>query len=461
MKKLLSFLAVGALALGLIGCSGDLHDAEIIDLFGYGIRGTMTGWDKADDEPLTKNDDGTYAFSFTATGETDNFAVIEMGDASWNTAYRLAQPKSEGDTANTFDTEKGMEQKVYQGQSADCCTIKGLKKGDKVDLLITPDTTFIPVDSADAVKMPMKTGGEMAGAGNAKITGCKASTNYTMTVVANPDTSISVKVESAGAGADSTGPVPYYFDGLYLVGGCFKIGDMKNLWSFGSANLIYGASLDKKTGIVTYKKDIVATAESGEMGINDSSWGNKQNGKGITVNANADDYTELNGTEGSNFKVSGLTVGKAYRVEIKTTPDKDVLIKIYEIASVTFKFEVTGLSEGNLAWIGGNFWGSSWDNGWPIEAWNKKVGCGLSVSDNAVADENGVAAFNDKWNVSTVAKPGEKLSYNFKVIATDTDWSGNPSQQTGDLSVDINIDEDATYKISINIDDEKITVTKL
>lgn len=415
MKKLLSFLAVGALALGLIGCSGDLHDAEIIDLSGYGIRGTMTGWDKADDEPLTKNDDGTYAFSFTATGETDNFAVIEMGDASWNTAYRLAQPKSEGDTANTFDTEKGMEQKVYQGQSADCCTIKGLKKGDKVDLLITPDTTFITV----------------------KVT------------------------ITAGASAVPADPVPYYFDGLYLVGSCFKIGDMTNLWSFGSANLIYGASVDKKTGIVTYKKDIVATAESGEMGINDSSWGNKQNGKGITVNANADDYTELNGTEGDNFNVSGLTVGKAYRAEIKTTPDKDVLIKIYEIASVTFKFEVTGLSEGELAWIGGQFWGASWDNGWPIEAWKKPVGCGLSVSDNGVADENGVAAFNDKWNVSTVAKPGEKLSYNFKVIATGTDWSGDPSKQTGDLTVDINIDEDATYKISINIEDEEIKVTKL
>ena len=416
MKKLLSFLAAGALALGLIGCSGDLHDAEIIDLSGYGIRGTMTGWDKADDEPLTKNDDGTYAFSFTATGETDNFAVIEMGDASWNTAYRLAQPKSEGDTANTFDTEKGMEQKVYQGQSADCCTIKGLKKGDKVDLLITPDTTFITV----------------------KVT--------------------------ITAGSGSTGPVPYYFDGLYLVGGCFKIGDMTNLWSFGSANLIYGASLDKKTGNVTYKKDIVATAESGEMGINDSSWGNKQNGTGVTVNANADDYTELNGTAAGNFKVSGLTVGKPYRVEIKTTPDKDVSIKIYEIVSVTFKFEVTGLSEGNLAWIGGNFWGSSWDNGWPIVAWwNKPLGYGLSVSDNGVADENGVAAFNDKWNVSTVAKPGEKLSYNFKAIASTSNWEGDSptSHETGDLSVGIEIEEGATYKISINIEDEEIKVTKL
>ena len=407
MKKILSFLAAGALALGLIGCSGDLHDDEykVIDLSNGAIPGDF-------DSPATW-DNTTPWSSIDAANNTYTFNFKSKSDCSGTVEFKIVTVNGEWN-------------------------VDGYTEVD------------IPVDSADAVKMPMKTGGEMAGAGNAKITGCKASTNYTMTVVANP-----------GAGADSTGPVPYYFDGLYLVGGCFKIGDMKNLWSFGSANLIYGASLDKKTGIVTYKKDIVATAESGEMGINDSSWGNKQNGKGITVNANADDYTELNGKEGSNFKVSGLTVGKAYRVEIKTTPDKDVLIKIYEIASVTFKFEVTGLSEGNLAWIGGNFWGSSWDNGWPIEAWNKKVGCGLSVSDNAVADENGVAAFNDKWNVSTVAKPGEKLSYEFKVIATDTDWSGDPSKQTDNLSVDINIDEDATYKISINIEDEEIKVTKL
>ena len=408
MKKLLSFLAVGALALGLIGCSGDLHDAAIIDLSGYGIRGSMTGWDKADDEPLTKNDDGTYAFSFTATGETDNFAVIEMGDASWNTAYRLAQPKSEGDTPNTFDTEKGMEQKVYQGQSADCCTIKGLKKGDKVDLLITPDTTFITV----------------------KVT------------------------ITAGAGADSTGPVPYYFDGAMLVG-------VTNWNNSDASNLLKNGKLTKSTGEVVYTLDFTAgnVAEVQITGVGD--WNNGWGTTDITVGDS--DFVTLVpfSTKKAGAKVTGLTVGKAYRAEIKTTPDKDVLIKIYEIASVTFKFEVTGLSEGNLAWIGGNFWGSSWDNGWPIGAWEKPVGYNLSVSDNGVADENGVAAFNDKWNVSTVAKPGEKLSYNFKVIATDTDWSGDPSKQTGDLSVDINIEEDATYKISINIDDEEITVTKL
>ena len=416
MKKILSFLAAGALALGLIGCSGDLHDDEFnpIDTSKFEtfeLCGAMTDW---------KNDAGTN-LKFTPTENAYEYSVTFTA--------------KDAEQGFCFITKTGLwDDYQIGGESMKAGTLpEGISFSSKAGEGKHEDAIFSGLTKDAAYKMTVET----------------SSGVYVVSLAST---------EAPVAPAD---PVPYYFDGLYLVGGCFKIGDMTNLWSFGSANLIYGASLDKKTGNVTYKKDIVATAESGEMGINDSSWGNKQNGKGITVNANADDYTELNGTEGSNFKVSGLRVGKAYRVEIKTTPDKDVLIKIYEIASVTFKFEVTGLSEGNLAWIGGNFWGSSWDNGWPIGAWNKPVGYNLSVSDNGVADENGVAAFNDKWNVSTVAKPGEKLSYNFKVIATDTDWSGDPSKQTGDLSVDINIDEDATYKISINIEDEEIKVTKL
>ena len=46
MKKLLLFLAAGALALGLIGCSGDLHDEEYnpISLDGYVISGGWGAW---------------------------------------------------------------------------------------------------------------------------------------------------------------------------------------------------------------------------------------------------------------------------------------------------------------------------------------------------------------------------------------------------------------------------------
>lgn len=408
-------MAAGALALGLIGCSGDLHDDEFnpIDTSKFEtfeLCGAMTGW---------KNDAGTN-LKFTPTDNQYEYSVTFTA--------------LEAEQGFCFITKTGLWDDYQIG-------------GESMAAGTLPE----------GISFSSKAGGGKHE--DAILSGLTANAAYKMTVETSSGVYvISLASTEVPASAD---PVPYYFDGLYLVGGCFKIGDMENLFSFGSANLIYGASLDKKTGIVTYKKDIVATAESGEMGINDSSWGNKQNGKGITVNANADDYTELNGTEGANFKVSGLTVGKAYRVEIKTTPDKDVLIKIYEIASVTFKFEVTGLSEGNLAWIGGNFWGASWDTGWPIKDWNKDPGYGLVVSDNAVADENGVAAFDNKWNVSTVAKPGEKLSYEFKVIATDTDWSGDPSKQTDNLSVDINIDEDATYKISINIEDGEVEVTKL
>ena len=411
MKKILSFLAAGALALGLIGCSGDLHDDEykVIDLSNGAIPGDF-------DSPATW-DNTTPWSSIDAANNTYTFNFKSKSDCSGTVEFKIVTVNGEWN-------------------------VDGYTEVD------------IPVDSADAVKMPMKTGGEMAGAGNAKITGCKASTNYTMTVVANPDTSISVKVESAGAGAVSADPVPYYFDGAMLVG-------VTNWNNSDASNLLKNGKLTKSTGEVVYTLDFTAgnVAEVQITGVGD--WNNGWGTTDITVGDS--DFVTLVpfSTKKAGAKVTGLTVGKAYRAEIKTTPDKDVLIKIYEIASVTFKFEVTGLSEGNLAWIGGDFWGASWDNGWPIEAWNKPVGCGLSVSDNAVADENGVAAFNDKWNVSTVAKPGEKLSYNFKVIATDTDWSGDPSKQTGDLSVDINIDEDATYKISINIEDEEIKVTKL
>lgn len=46
MKKILSFVVAGALALGLIGCSGDLHDVvpSRIDLSGGGAPGVFNSW---------------------------------------------------------------------------------------------------------------------------------------------------------------------------------------------------------------------------------------------------------------------------------------------------------------------------------------------------------------------------------------------------------------------------------
>ena len=84
MKKILSFLAAGALALGLIGCSGDLHDDEFnpIDTSKFEtfeLCGAMTDW---------KNDAGTnlkftptenayeYSVTFTAKDAEQGFCFI-------------------------------------------------------------------------------------------------------------------------------------------------------------------------------------------------------------------------------------------------------------------------------------------------------------------------------------------------------------------------------------------------
>lgn len=423
MKKILtSVIAAAALLFGFASCSGDLHDVKLISLDGFGMRGTPTGWAEADDVPLTDNGDGTYSVSWTQSEEgTANFAILQCGDGTWNTAYRLAQPKSAGDTANVFSEEgdgksgqKGMEQKVYLGQSADCMGVPGLKAGDKVSVLITPASTYLTVK---------------------------------------------VSIEAGTAPALTT---PYYFDGLYLVGSCFKIGDMTNLWSFGSANLIYGASVDKKTGNVTYTKDIVAVQAEGEIGINDSSWNNKQNGSGVTIAAEKD-YVELDGDAG-NFNVSGLKVDSPYRVYIQTTPEKVVSIKIEEICSYTLTFEITGLEEGNAAWINGQFWGSTWPNGWPMAEWDSEPNATLKEN-IPVAGVDGVATFNEKWNVVSVAKPGEPLSWNFKPVAADslenfTKEANLVLKPAEDLTCEIASIESGTYKISINAGTEEVTVTK-
>ena len=315
MKKLLSFLAVGALALGLIGCSGDLHDAQIIDLTGYGIRGTMTGWDAAADIPLVDNGDGTYSISFAAqdpdgTG-LEKIAVIELGDGSWNTAYRLAQPKSEGDSANVFGEADGWEQKVYQGQSADCMLIPAAK-GDNVTLLITPSTTYITV----------------------KVT-----------------------VKAGAAPVVPADPVPFYLDGFYISG------DM-NKWAGSMDTLLWSPTLDKDTGILTYKYDFAATKEAHLFGIrnNTSDWKVKYVDGEFAFGTDSDFVAVVKHDDGkgTNNKITGLTKDSNYRIYVQTTPEKEVSFKVVVLNKATINVNVTGLPDeanGKVMYLTGDYFG--------------------------------------------------------------------------------------------------------
>ena len=274
-------------------------------------------------------------------------------------------------------------------------------------------------------------------------------TSYTLTFTIEDEDAKTISVALASDGGSSA-PVPYYFDGLYLVGGCFNTSANSsdaNTWAFYTSNLIHGASKDVTTGNVTYTVDIKATAASGEMGINDSSWGNKLNGVGVTIAANATTATELNGTEG-NFNVTGLTVGSAYRVEITTTPAKVVTVKIYEIAEITLSVKITNLTEGDSAWINGNIWGSDWPMGWPILAWNgndaTKTSGYISAHAAAVADYEGNAVFGSAWNATVIAKPGDTLNWEFKVVYINSVAAWDDDGAVQDCGANITFDYDVT-----------------
>ena len=311
MKKLLSVFAAAAMLFGFASCSGDLHDAEIIDLTGYGIRGTMTGWAEADDIPLVDNGDGTYSISFAAQDPDgtgfEKIAVIELGDGSWNTAYRLAQPKSEGDKANVFGADK-WEQKVYQGQSADCMLIP-VAKGDNVTLLITPSTTYITV----------------------KVT-----------------------VKAGAAPVVPADPVPFYLDGFYISG------DM-NGWAGSMDTLLWSPTLDKDTGILTYKYDFAATKEAHDFGIrnNTSDWKVKYV-DGVFAFGTDTNYVSVVKNGKDNNKITGLTLGNNYRIYVQTTPEKEVSFKVVVLNKATINVNVTGLPDeanGKVMYLTGDYFG--------------------------------------------------------------------------------------------------------
>ena len=421
MKKLLSVFAAAAMLFGFASCSGDLHDAQIIDLTGYGIRGTMTGWAEADDIPLVDNGDGTYSISFAAqdpdgTG-LEKIAVIELGDGSWSTAYRLAQPKSEGDKANVFGADK-WEQKVYQGQSADCMLIPAAK-GDNVTLLITPSTTYI------TVKVTVK------------------------------------------SGAAPAAPVPYVLSGLFIKG------DM-NGWANGVANALMTFTT-AMNGEVEYQYDFVGNGNDMGFKVASANWNDGYSGAEITVNADYVPFTQMRvggkvtdmegnpipdpGKPGEDLGDTGNSTIKAtkdganYRMYIKTNPDKEVFVKVEQIAAVTYKFKVINLGDNAQAWINGSFWGG-WELGWPIASWNSAVKDGYEP----VAVVDGVAVFPAVFDVSAVAKVGETKSFNFKAIACADDAWGQADWDSGDLACDIEITGDGTYVVVVDAETNEVSI---
>lgn len=394
MKKILSLLAAGALALGFMGCSGNLHDDEesVIDLSNGAVPGdydSPASWDNTTKWDSVDSDTNTYTFNFKSKADCDG-----------SVEFKIVTVNGEWDVDGYAD--------------------------------------FSVAVDGDAVTAKLKAGNDMSGAKNATITGCKASTNYTMTVVSNPDTTITVKVESASGG--SSAPVPYYLDGYFLEGSFLESG-----WNADADNLLTGAK-KASDGSLTYELKFSAKTGDDYFAIVKKSDNSRYHGE-IEVGK---DPIELENTDNSmTSSISkGITEGKAYKLIVTTTPDGTVSAQIVENKFV----KLAGFAIVNLD-------STIYTEGMKMKnagEWNKWAGSGedWNTPDKGNVSEVKVLSVNDDevyaiaWELSDAQEISDNSTGKFLTVPlkddNTPDWEHRIAfaycADKGDASADIDID---------------------
>lgn len=422
MKKVLSFLVAGALALGLIGCSGDMHNdvdpatipasialASAPRLSAGGVAGAMQEWSVDTITWTTKDDDNCkYTYDFVANAEEIEWKVVSK-KGNWNSgAY---------------------------GGGADTVTDANVGK-----------TVTLTYDNA--------TGGNK----NVKTSGLKVNKVYTITLEYNKG-----NYDCTVTASDKEKPVPFYLDAFF-----FKGNYGTDTWNDSVSNLLRNPTVNEQTGEVEYKLEVACTAdikadEKVKFGLGNVGGESKYTGADLKV---GEDYKEL--TAGAaNYNTVDMKTSASYIVYVKTTPEKKVFCKITELpVYVTLKVKITGLDKklaGKTAIIGGSW---NWDLGW-TSAWNgtKKV----SELMNGKVDANG----------TVVCKYPTQLKYNKNQAVNPFVFSGYiGDEKDGDIAKadiakeikfggqDIKVEnaitteEDAVWVIEVDMDAEEAKAKK-
>lgn len=305
MKKIVSFFAATALALGLIGCSGDLHDDALapIDMTGYFIAGSMQNpqWKETDNSISFTKVEGTeytYEATFTADADTINFAFLPTKD-TW--AGQIGGDKMKGNE-------------------------------------LPSNVTFEDTDNGN-------------GGRNGTIKGLTAQSLYKMTVETSTGTfKISLK--------EAKEPKYFLLDGYFIR-------SLGKDWNGEGKYLLWNPVKDPVTGDVTYKVQFTATAETQQLALARQEWkdGRYECATATSFAVGADPITLEYGKE-QHPSVTGLIVGRPYNVVVKTTTDGTVTMSVEQIKYI----DVVGFKVINYdgdaeiiyflnAWIPGNEWG--------------------------------------------------------------------------------------------------------
>lgn len=275
MKKILSFFTAGLLALGLIGCSGDLHNKVLarLDLSAGAVPGAFNGWDNTTPWTSIDKDNGIYTYEFDAEDAAIDWKVITVA-GNWNSGAYIAKTFAAGST----------------------------------------DPVVLDYD-------------DMTGGGdNAKLTGLEKGSKYRLTIECTEDSKVQVKsLEKLGAAAPD--PTPFYLDG-YVLEGAF----LSTEWDPSLDYLFNNPTLDKKTGILTYEVKFTTTADDGYFGIVKISDGSRYHGA-IELEA---DPIELSYTADkmTSSQSKGLKKGSPYKIIVTTAPDGTVTGQIKTGSSI-------------------------------------------------------------------------------------------------------------------------------
>lgn len=364
MKKIFSIFASSVLALSMfVSCSGDLHNdmdpAKVALIMGEtktildeaDICGSIEGWTGS---ALTKVDATTYTYTFTASAEDEQFSIREVA-GSWTAGNRWCG---------------------------------ALKKDEDNAVKIEPKGEAAMIYSTDPDPSHFKL---------SKLT---VGTAYkiTITIVDEDKKSLKASVAVDGDAPAADTPVPFYLDSYFFMGSCLSL---SGVWNPNLDYLLADGSVDKE-GNVLYALDFTAQNADG--------WSCIQNKKGslryigeLTVGAT--DFIEL-ASETNTMKskeIKELVAGKAYRIVIKTTPEKKVYAKVYEILAYTLQLKITGFdgADGQTALVHGTF------DGWP--GWTSAWGGTAKVS---TAPHAVIAGNTAVINITSgVAAPNEEISF--------------------------------------------------
>ena len=364
MKKIFSIFASSVLALSMfVSCSGDLHNdmdpAKVALIMGEtktildeaDICSSIEGWTGS---ALTKVDATTYTYTFTASAEDEQFSIREVA-GSWTAGNRWCGAlKKDEDNAVKIEP-KGEAAMIY---STD------------------PDPSHF------------------------KLTKLKVGTAYkiTITIVDEDKKSLKASVAVDGDAPAANTPVPFYLDSYFFMGSCLS---PSGVWNPNLDYLLSDGSVDKE-GNVLYALDFTAQNADGLSCIQNKKGSLRYIGE-LTVGAT--DFIEL-ASETNTMKskeIKELVAGKAYRIVIKTTPEKKVYAKVYEILAYTLQLKITGFDgvDGQTALVHGTF------DGWPewTSAWGGTAK--VSTAPHAVIAGN-TAVINI---TSGVAAPNEEISF--------------------------------------------------